>query len=332
MYLCVEKALMEKPYLLHLNESCDLETTYEAIRSGFITLALEKNQRATPLIAEARTLKIIAQTVNNARDLLNIPDIQAALLTASGISDKAKNYLHPQDKVEAIQELIVNFLEPAGTNFVEELVYRFLLIRGDTLGGIMRNAGGSLAQSKFTRSLLATLRVAGIAYDWLNSSNNQWREAEEMTPNLEILVRGVSWLNNSQPRTIIYNVNVPLVNNNNIDLCLLKCDSTQLANQKIKKQTLQSPDLYIALGELKGGIDPAGADEHWKTARTALQRIDDAFRKISKHPYTFFIGAAIEPKMAREIYQQLETKKLTNAGNLTNDNQLVSIIRWLCHL
>ncbi|MFM6407785.1 MAG: AvaI/BsoBI family type II restriction endonuclease, partial [Microcystis sp.] len=71
----------------------------------------------------------------------------------------------------------------------------------------------------------------------------------------------------------------------------------------------QYPDLYIALGELKGGIDPAGADEHWKTARTALQRIDDAFRKISKHPYTFFIGAAIETKMAREIYRQLETKK-----------------------
>jgi hypothetical protein len=153
-----------------------------------------------------------------------------------------------------------------------------------------------------------------------------------MTPNLEILVRGVSWLNNSQPRTIIYNVNVPIVNNNNIDLCLLKCDSTQLANQKTKKQTLQSPDLYIALGELKGGIDPPGADEHWKTARTALQRIDDAFRKISKHPYTFFIGAAIETKMAREIHQQLETRKLTNAANLTNDNQLVSIMRWLCHL
>lgn len=30
---------MEKPYLLHLNQSCDLDTTYEAIRSGFITLA-----------------------------------------------------------------------------------------------------------------------------------------------------------------------------------------------------------------------------------------------------------------------------------------------------
>ncbi len=26
----------------------------------------------------------------------------------------------------------------------------------------------------------------------------------------------------------------------------------------------------LMLGELKGGIDPAGADEHWKTANTVL--------------------------------------------------------------
>ncbi|MCZ8040668.1 MAG: hypothetical protein RLZZ339_2301 [Cyanobacteriota bacterium] len=56
---------MEKPYLLHLNQSCDLETTYEAIRSGFIALALEKNQRATPLIAEARTLKWLGKFISN---------------------------------------------------------------------------------------------------------------------------------------------------------------------------------------------------------------------------------------------------------------------------
>ena len=30
-------------------------------------------------------------------------------------------------------------------------------------------------------------------------------------------------------------------------------------------------------GELKGGIDPAGADEHWKTGNSALVRIRKAF-------------------------------------------------------
>lgn len=45
---------------------------------------------------------------------------------------------------------------------------------------------------------------------------------------------------------------------------------------------------FLALGELKGGIDPAGADEHWKTARTAIMRISDAFKREGVSPKTFF--------------------------------------------
>ena len=33
---------------------------------------------------------------------------------------------------------------------------------------------------------------------------------------------------------------------------------------------VENPKHYLACGELKGGIDPAGADEHWKTAGKAL--------------------------------------------------------------
>jgi len=43
-----------KAYLRHLKSSKDLETTYEAIRAGFVALALEKNRRATPFVAQAR--------------------------------------------------------------------------------------------------------------------------------------------------------------------------------------------------------------------------------------------------------------------------------------
>jgi len=58
---------------------------------------------------------------------------------------------------------------------------------------------------------------------------------------------------------------------------------------------------YIAMGELKGGIDPAGADEHWKTARAALDRIRKAFSKVEVSPHNFFVGAAIAKRMAQEI-------------------------------
>jgi hypothetical protein len=51
---------MTKPYQQHLKSSKSLETTYEAVRAGFVALALEKNRRATPFVAQARALKAAA--------------------------------------------------------------------------------------------------------------------------------------------------------------------------------------------------------------------------------------------------------------------------------
>jgi hypothetical protein len=109
---------MTKPYLQHLKSSKSLETTYEAVRAGFVALALEKNRRATPYVAEARALKAAAGKARTPADLLKIAEIQPGLLAAAGVSDKATNHLQDSDKREAVKGLIENFLEPAGTNFV----------------------------------------------------------------------------------------------------------------------------------------------------------------------------------------------------------------------
>lgn len=320
-----------KPYQLHLGSSEDLQTSYEAIRAGFVSLALEKNRRATPFVAQARALKGAAITAKTPAGLILIEEIQAALLTAAGVSDKATAHLQPEDKVEAIQGLISNFLEPAGENFVEELVFRFLLTRGDTLGGSMRNVGGALAQRKLTRALISALRVAGKPYQWLHSVNNSWADMAEDDSDVELYLRGLSWQNGEQDRALIYNLTVPLVKNN-VDLVLFDCSVVELVSKKSAATIYASPEKYLALGELKGGIDPAGADEHWKTARTALGRIRDAFSKAGFHPHTFFVGAAIEKKMATEIWEQLENGSIENAANLTDDAQVASISRWLCNL
>lgn len=316
---------IQKTYLQHLTRSEDLITGYQATRSGFVALALEKNRRATPFIEQARTLKLFASQATIPTDLLAITDIQPALLTAAGLSDKAIKYLEIQDKIDAIQGLIKNFLEPAGANFIEELVFRFLLTRGDTLGGAMRNAGGILAQRKLIRTLISILRISGKSYRWLHSATNQWVQMPEDDSDIELYLKGLSWKHELEYRTLMFNRKVNLVGNN-VDLCILNCTPEELAQKE------QLPSSYIALGELKGGIDPAGADEHWKTARTALQRIIVAFSKIELKPHTFFIGAAIERNMAREIWHQLESELLENAANLTNDQQMVSICRWICHL
>lgn len=315
---------MAKPFREHLKSSADLKTTYAAIRAGFVALALEKNRRATPFVDEARKLKAAASRAKTPHELFKMKKIRPGLLTAAGVSDKAANHLEESDKDDAIAGLVSNFLEPAGTRFVEELVFRFLLTRGDTLGGSMRNIGGFMAQRKLTRSILSCLRLAGTPYRWLNSATQTWASAPEEDADVELFVRGLSWANENGPRTLLYNLTVPLVRNN-IDLCLLKGD-----HGEIQKSGYERPEIFLAMGELKGGIDPAGADEHWKTARTSLDRIHRAFAKYS--PATFFIGAAIEMKMAAEIWTLLENGTIHNAANLTDDNQISSITQWLCTL
>ena len=270
---------MNKPYLQHLKSSKDLETTYEAVRSGFVALALEKNRQATPYVEEARALKIAASTAKKPSDLLTIADIQSGLLTAAGVSDKAATHLLKQDKTEAIRGLIKNFLEPAGEKFVEELVFRFLLTRGDTLGGSIRNIGGVLAQRKLTRAIISSIKIAGLSYEWLHCETNKWVKMSGNDADIEIFVKGLSWSRDKKSRGVIYNLTVPIVGNN-VDLCLFNCSHTDLADKKRAKDIIVSADLYIAIGELKGGIDPAGADEHWKTARTALERIEKSFSKL----------------------------------------------------
>jgi hypothetical protein len=314
-----------KPYRRHLKSSDSLVTSYEAVRAGFVALALEKNRRATPFIEQARALRVAASVALTPIDLLKTEGIQKALLTAAGVSDKAVVHLQPEDKTAAVLGLIENFLTPAGANFVEELVFRFLLTRGDTLGGAMRNVGGILAQRKLSRALISTLAVAGTTYRWLHAPNNSWTLMTDDDADIELHMRGLSWGKDKKQRTVLFNLMVPFLKNN-VDLCLFSCSPEDI------QTAYQSPTSYLALGELKGGIDPAGADEHWKTAKTALGRIQTVFAQSGTKPHTFFIGAAIAKKMAGEIWSELENGTLENAANLNDENQVVSVSRWLCSL
>jgi hypothetical protein len=315
-----------KPYLRHLRSVEDLITRPQDVRAGFVALALERNRRATPYVTEGRLLRVEASKVTEPLLLKQVDQIQAALLTAAGVSDKAAGYFEETDKTEAIDNLIAEFLEPAGTAFVEEVVYRFLLTRGDTLGGSMRNVGGVLAQRKLSRYLLAALTNAGIPYRWLHATNNSWTEMTANDAGIEQFLKGLSWQAKKRKRTLVFNLKVPLVQTN-VDLLLLN-----VGNEEYGSVIIRQPERFVALGELKGGIDPAGADEHWKTATKALDRIRRAFQNENLHPPLCYIGAAIVRNMAKEIWKDLEAGELANAANLTREDQLASLCSWLCEL
>lgn len=163
MCICVEEVLNLAPYLAHLRSYGDLITTYEATRAGFIAIALEKNRKASRLVGEARALQTAALIAEKPSDLRSITAIRIGLLTASGLSDKSLNYLSEEDKEAAIDSLIKEYLEPAGERFVEELVFRFLLVRGDSLGGSMRNMAGTIAHRKLVRAIVNRMSILRLA-------------------------------------------------------------------------------------------------------------------------------------------------------------------------
>lgn len=307
----------------------DLVTSRQETRAGFIAMALEKNLIAVPYVEEAKALKSLATRVKKPMELLEIEDLKVGLLTASGLSDKTLNYLSEDDKSLAIKGLIEGFLEPAGKSFIDELVYRYLLIKGDALGGKARNLAGSLGERKFLRTLLSILSLAGIEYCWLDNESKNWIKKSKKVEGIEKRIKSIHWVRGKSNRLLVLNLTVPIVKKN-VDFLILdgKAEDLKAGMNSI----IHSPQSYIALGELKGGIDPAGADEHWKTANSALGRIRDAFDKKKLKPHTFFVGAAIENSMAIEIFKQLQTGTLGNAANLTKDDQLTSTCNWIINL
>ncbi len=307
----------------HVTCAEDLVTTQSAVRAGFVAMALEKNKRSVPFVEEGRALKAAAAAANKPTDLLSMTSIRPSILTASGLSDKALNHLNEEDKISAIKNLIEQFLEPAGDDFVEELVYRFLLIKGDGLGGSMRNLAGSFAEQLFKRAIISALSIRKKAFYWQSKKFKRWIDAKTSVRDTED-VTGISWHNHSA-RTMVFNKNVALIKKN-IDISLLASGHHNIAAD------LKDPRKYIILGEIKGGIDPAGADEHWKTARTAIERILDGFSVEELSIKTVFIGAAIERAMAEEMWHWLHSGKLSNAANLTNKDHVAAICNWIVDL
>ena len=277
----------------------DLITSHEQTRAGFIEAALTKNYKAKPYIEQAKTLKSLASQAATPIELLNITEIQNSLLTASGLSDKSLKYFTDNDKKEAIKKMIKEFLEPAGELFIDELVYRFLLIKGDTLGGSMRNYVGAIAQMKLVRKLMSLLSIQRMPFAILlkdDKKKNKWQNLEyEFAFDKADEIVAIQWNSPKGGRILFFNTIIPLVKNN-IDICLYQGNTESFESGNIVKAN----DKAIMFGELKGGIDPAGADEHWKTGNSALERIREAF---ANYPIkTSFIAAAIEKKMATEIY------------------------------
>lgn len=311
-----------------ITKATDLVTTHEQTRAGFLSIALEKNMVGDPYVKNALAFKAMVKGTTGPDDFLSIPSIRPFMLTASGLSDKSMQYLTEEDQTTAIKELIEKFLKPAGVNYVDEAIYRYLLIKGDAVGGTMRNRIGALGQEKLIRAILSCMNVRGIDYSWMaNDTSFYWKNKTSNDVGIEKTMKALHWKNSKGSRILAFNMTVPTVRKN-VDICLFDGTPERYDRGRI----VRLPSKAIMLGELKGGIDPAGADEHWKTANTALERIRSSFAGINHSVLTSFVGAAIANAMAEEIFEQLQNQTMTNAANLTDTNQLTEYCNWLLNI
>ncbi|WP_075173754.1 AvaI/BsoBI family type II restriction endonuclease [Neptunomonas phycophila] len=315
----------------YIKKSADLETTYQETKIGFLSIALRKSKEANHYLNLASAFRTIADDYDNPLDLINNDDITVSMCEAAGVSTKARGYLQPNDTKEILTDFVEEYLIAAGANYVDELISRYLLTQGDALGGRMRNIVGGLAGEKLTQNIISALTVRNFEFQYFEKHSQKWINGDKFQEDQSNLVKAIKWTNGEKSRLLYYDLTVPVVKKN-IDIVLFNNSDVNNKNSKEFKEFISNHDNYLALGELKGGIDPAGADEHWKTANTALTRIRTAFGNLDKSVSTIFIGAAIEAAMAKEIYEQCQSEELSNCANLTKPRQLAEICDWLVKL
>ncbi len=286
----------------------DLVTPHKAIRAGFLQQAVAKGKAAIPYISRARQFREALSKVKSVDSLSeDLPGFKAEIAAAAGFSVKGANHLSDEELEKVVKESLK--AASAEIDFRQELVDRYLLTKGDALGGSMRNWIGSSAGERLVAHLLSALKKKKIKPIITKSAKDK--------------VQSIQW----DTRFLILD-HKPKLLGKNIDAILINTSGLKEAT----KEAFNDPTRYIAAGELKGGIDPAGADEHWKTANSALDRIRTSFNKEKNRPALFFVGAAIESAMAIEIFEQLKSGHLAHAANLTSEKQMEDLADWLTSL
>lgn len=296
-----------------IQTASDLVTSPEAIRDGFLGQALAKIEKAEPYVMQAHQLSALLEGVSNVEALTaaGLPtSIEQALWSVAGFSNKAlKRLRNDSDRRQVLTAVLRRIAETSPESWRQEIVFRFLLTKGDALGGTMRNYVGALAAARLSHAIIDALGRQGIEPRVLRSKNNPEK------------ISSISW----ERRLLAFDRRVL---GNNVDATLLDA-----SNNSDERVLLKDPNSLLACGELKGGIDPAGADEHWKTAGKAIDRVRDrATQLTARAPHLFVVVAAIAPAMAGEIYTDLVNGQLSHAANLMKPQQLNALADWLIGL
>jgi len=213
-------------------------------------------------------------------------------------------------------------------------IQMFLTNLGDALGGTARNDVGRSASALIVRYIALHMHIKGalksIVYGIKEGTDTE--EDENAQQNEGVYETGItqdldlaSLLENLERQRVKYK---ELHFHNGISLFLdrqIRWNSVSVRGEQISKKfgvdfhtTEDNSESMRWAAELKGGADPAGSDEHWKTATEALNRIIEASKDTGRNaPELSFIATIFVERVAKAAQKWIDEGKLQSAYNLT---------------
>jgi hypothetical protein len=355
-----------------IQSATDLETPQESTRQGFIDQADEKSRRAISIEHHMHNFMLALRNVRQVEDLFDLQGYWPEIVAAASYSAKGWGHAKKGETLDQQRERFrerfaeiytrcqseTNSEESLLALFRERILFRSLLTRGESLGGSMRNWIGRVGADSLIETLqdiLAGRETIECAKGSTKVQRIRWDNRLllfDVKPTLHIKGGKVEvTLSSSNEEKVETDEEGPETSKelplNNIDMILLNTsdipqtqtmwgDVLQLSTEELlqaERGLLKDPRYYLACGELKSGNDPAGGDEHWKTAWAAFDRIRNP-SSVTKEfrPELLFVGRAIETVMATNIFERLESGVFSFAANLSNSRQVAALAEWLTTL
>ena len=222
---------------------------------------------------------------------------------------------------------IISALILTGGVTTQRHVEMLMVNLGDSLGGTSRNEVGRIAMMRLLNPLVRYLHerdlLLSVVYSYKGSLEEDVddtvdtnRQEVVITPDTDV----ESLLIDFERYRVKYHE------------LILQNGSRLLVDRQIKWEDTDGnphrigPDLhstslaqdFVWAAEVKGGADPAGSDEHWKTATQALNRILTASQATGRSsPALAFIATILVERVALEAQKWIDEGKLTASYNLT---------------
>lgn len=283
-----------------------LVTDSQAILRGNEVYRRMKQQYNTQVERGVKAFRALLDTLPfNVAILCVNEDVRPFMLRAASFSGKSLKCYSEEAKIAAIGKLLKS-LSGSVEEKKDKLANLLRINEGETRNGVVKNKFAKAGERKLVREILAALRRRGITY-------HVRREGDR--------VKSVSWAG----RCLLFNF-TPFTERN-LDILLVAADGDAEARTLARA----GASSWLAFGELKSGVDAAGADERWKTASGMIYRTRRKLRGYASVPI-FFAARTIQRIMAKEIRADLKSSKLACAANMTKPDQRTDLADWLTGL